>query len=71
MDFTQTIKYKEITTYFSEKEMRALLVFSTKIVHFSMNGEIYLRIDGVAIGSLLGPTLTGIFMVQLERCLYL
>ena len=36
-------------------------------VHFSYNGIIYQQCDGVAMGSILGPMFTGIFMVHLER----
>ena len=43
-----------------------MLILYTKNVHFSMNGDIYLQIDGVAIGSPLGPVLAEIFMVELE-----
>ena len=34
-----------------------------------MNGDIYLQIDGAAMGSPLGPVLAEIFMVELERSL--
>ena len=40
-----------------------------KNVHFSMNGDIYLQIDAVAMVSPLGPVLAGILMVELERSL--
>ena len=30
------------------------------------NGELYNQIDGVSIGSLLGPTLANILMIELE-----
>ena len=46
--------------------MKDMLILYTKNVHFSMNGDIYLQIDGVAIGSPLGPVLAEIFMVELE-----
>ena len=36
-------------------------------MHFSFNGEIYVQIDDVAMGSTLGPKLTNIFMVGLEN----
>ena len=34
--------------------MKDMLILCTKSVHFSMNGDIYLQIDGVAMGSTLG-----------------
>ena len=51
--------------------MKDILVLCTKNVHFSMNGDLYSQIDGVAMGSPLGPVLAGIFMVKLERSLVL
>ena len=47
--------------------MKNLLIYCTKNVHFSFNGNIYIQCDGVAIGSPLGPTLAGTFIVELER----
>ena len=60
---------EEINTCISKKDMKDMLILCTKNVHFSMNGDIYLQIDGVAMGSPLGPVLAGIFMVELERSL--
>ena len=60
---------KDINTCISKKNMKDMLILCTKSVHFSMNGDIYLQIDGVAMGSSLGPVLAGIFMVELERSL--
>ena len=57
----------EIDTNISKKEMKDLLILCTKNVHFSFNGNIYRQCDGAAMGSVLGPTLAGIFMVELER----
>ena len=45
---------KEINTSISKKYMKDMLILCTKSVHFSMNGDIYLQIDGVAMGSTLG-----------------
>ena len=60
---------EEINTSISKKDMKDTLMLCTKNVHFSMNGDIYLKIDGVAMGSPLGPILAGIFMVELGRSL--
>ena len=38
-------------------------------MHFSFNSDIYIQIDGVAMGSPLGPVLANIFMVELESVL--
>ena len=40
-----------------------------KINTSNMDGDIYLQIDGAAMGSPLGPVLAEIFMVELERSL--
>ena len=40
-----------------------------KSVHFSVNGNIYVQIDGVAMGSPLGPVLAEIFIVELGMTL--
>ena len=59
----------EITTIFKKPEMKKLLTLSTKSVRFSFNNEIYIQIDGVAMGSPLGPAIANIFMVELETTL--
>ena len=42
------------------------LLLCTKNVHFCFGGDIYQQNDGAAMGCLLGPVITGIFMVELE-----
>ena len=75
LDFTIDLILKriyednEIQTNIKKKEMKQLLLFCTKNVHFSDNGIIYQQCDGVAMGSPLGPVLAGIFMVHLQRTL--
>ena len=49
--------------------MKKLLTLCTKNVHFSFNNEIYIQIDGVAMGSPLGPVIANIFMVELKTTL--
>ena len=58
----------ELTTL-TKKEMKELLLLYTKNVHFTFNGQIYIQIDGVAMGSPLAPLLADIFMIELERSL--
>ena len=49
--------------------MKELLLLCTKNVHFTFNGQIYIQVDGVAMGSPLAPLLADIFMIELERSL--
>ena len=50
--------------------MKKLLTICTKNVHFSFNNDIYVQIDGVALGSPLGTVLANISMVELESVLF-
>ena len=43
------------------------LLLCTKNLHFSYDNKLYSQKGGVARGSLLGPVIVGIFMVDLER----
>jgi len=47
--------------------LRDLLQFATKKSHFIFDGQYYDQIDGVAIGSPLGPVLAKIFMCHFEE----
>ena len=58
---------KETNTDIPEKEMRELLYLYTKNVHFTLNNKTHLQVDGVAMGSPLGPVSANIFMAELER----
>ena len=60
---------QEINNNIPKKEIKELLHLCTKNVHFIFNGEIYIQIDGVAMGSPLGPVLAHIFIVELETIL--
>ena len=57
----------EINTKIKKKDLKRLLTLCTKHVHFTFNGKMYIQVDSVAMGSLLRPLLTNIFMVELER----
>ena len=47
--------------------LKVLLEFATKKSHFIFNGQYYDQIDGVAMGSPLGPVLANIFMCHFEE----
>ena len=49
--------------------MKKLITLCTQNVHFRLNNEIYVQDDGVAMGSLLGPILGNVFMVEQENTL--
>ena len=49
--------------------MKQLLTLCAKNVHFTYDNKVYQQNDGVAMGSPLGPVLSGIFMVKLENSL--
>ncbi|CAH8587573.1 unnamed protein product [Schistosoma rodhaini] len=50
------------TTY-----LRDLILLCTKNIKFYFQGKAYMQIDGVAMGSPLGPVLANIFMGMIER----
>ena len=58
---------REIETNITKKELKDLLNLCKKNVHFSINGQLYLWEDGIAMGSPLTPVTAGIFMVELKR----
>ena len=62
-------KDKVIKTKLKKDQFRELLELCTKNMHFSFNNAIYRQVDGVAMGSPLGPVLANIFMVHLENCM--
>ena len=61
--FNNTSLYKG----FSKKQFKNLLEISSKNIMFFFNGKLYQQIDGVAMGSPLGPTLANIFLCHWEK----
>ena len=48
-------------------KIKELLSLDAKESHFIFNGKLYKQVDGVAMGSSLGPTLANAFLVHLEK----
>ena len=61
----ESLEYRDCSL--SRSQFRKLLSFAVKENHFVFNGQLYDQIDGVAMGSPLGPTLANIFMSVLEK----
>ena len=59
----------ELQTFLTRSELKEILLLCTKKVPFSFNGKTYIQTDGVAMGSTLGPVLSDIFMIELEKSL--
>ena len=51
----------------SKIEFKELLSLATKESYFIFNEKLYKQVDGVAMGSLLGPTLANAFLVHFEK----
>ena len=75
LDFTIDLILKKvydeklIATKLNREELEKLLQLCTKEMHFQYDGKIYRQVNGVAMGSPLGPVLANIFMVELEKSL--
>ena len=57
----------EVVEGFNRSQLRELLSLATKECYFLFNGSLYKQIDGVSMGSCLGPSLANIFMCYMER----
>ena len=62
---------KKIQTNKPKRVLKKLLCLCTKHLDFNFNNNIYIRCDGVAIGSPLGHLLANTFMTSLEEDLIL
>ena len=52
---------------FGEHDFRKFLELAVVDTHFIFNNNVYKQIDGMAMGSPLGPTFANIFMCYLEE----
>ena len=55
------------TVCLDRSDMKWLLETATSRTHFQFNGKIFSQVDGVAMGSPVGPLIANIFMVYLEK----
>ena len=58
---------KKIVTKIKREELKRLLILCTKGVAFSFNGDLYIQVEGVMMGSPLGALFANIFMAELEN----
>ena len=65
--FRKVFDKSKIMTNTPRRTMRQLSLLCTKHDHFTFNGEMYIQVDDVAMGSPLGPLLADIFMSTLEE----
>ena len=61
------IRANEPSVKLSRAQLRKMFLFATKQAHFLFNGDYYDQIDGVAMGSPLGPVLANLFMGVYEK----
>ena len=65
----QIYNQNKIKTKLRKEELKTLLLLCTKGAHFTFEDQIYKQLDGVSMGSPLGPVLANVFMVHLEETL--
>ena len=65
--FSETDTLRTADCSFTKIQFKKLLELAVKENHFIFSDQLYDQIDGVAMGSPLGPTLANIFMCALEQ----
>ena len=67
IDIAVDLLFNNYNIKMSKVQMKKLFMFATAQTHFLYNGEYYDQVDGVAMGSPLGPVLANIFMGHHEK----
>ena len=62
-----TVDYKGKHSYFTKKDFKQMMKLACLDMHFLFNGSLYKQVDGMAMGSPLGPTLANAFMCYWEE----
>ena len=71
IDITVNLLFEKIPGFkISKSDLRKLLQFATSGTHFMFEGKFYDQIDGVAMGSRLGPVLANLFMGIMNKSGY-
>ena len=63
----ELFKESESVAGLSKIKFKELLSLATEDPHFVFDGTLYKQIDGVAMGSPLGPTLANAFLIYHEK----
>ena len=61
----------KMETNIPRKSMKKLLLLCTKHAYFAFNGDIYIHLGGVVMGSQLGPLLANFFMFSINDAIVL
>jgi hypothetical protein len=61
------VKAKKYFHGLTKEELKKLLIVCTQQSHFQFNGQYYDQVDGVSMGSPLGPLFANIFMADFEK----
>ena len=64
---SELFKNKETINNLTKNEFKTFLEFATNEPWFIFNNNFYKQVDGVAMGSPLGPTLANVFMSHFEK----
>ena len=63
----ELFRNSEVVNGFKRSQLKELLSLATKECYFLFNDSLYKQIDGVSMGSCLGPSLANSFMCHMEK----